>query len=349
MKQNEIQPPKVTSGAGYPEAFALKLDTELAALRKAIAAQSGKGLLFDQKVNIDTPDLGDGRVESSICLPKSPHASPSESRPLPLILLLEGGGFVLGQPNDGEANARLLSDRLNAIVVSVNYAKAPAYPFPHALLQAYEVLKWSLSPAATATFGTAADPSRTTILGCSAGGNLATSLSLLLAFTAGPSASFREALGLQFRQVAQVLIYPCLALQEKYGARFARASPEAQARSIPVTILEMMEAAYVPPYVDGRQVFVAPMLAEADLLRELQPNLAPSLIIIAGLDALDREAAEYSEQLEAAGVEVVTKTYPEAVHAYTHAKEGQEGWRGDDVKDTWDQVCAFISSKTGGQ
>ncbi|PNH29065.1 hypothetical protein VD0002_g4082 [Verticillium dahliae] len=190
MKQDDIQPPRVTSGPGYPEAFAAQLETELSALRELIARQSSDGHLFDKRVAVDTPGLGEGHVKFA----------------------------------------------------SLDYAKAPRYPFPHALLQAYEIFKWSISPAAERTLGVAADPSRVTV-GCSAGGNLATSLSLLVAFTAGPTAPFRAALGPHFRQVAQVLVYPCLALHERYGERFARASPEAQAKSIPIVMLEKMEAA----------------------------------------------------------------------------------------------------------
>ncbi|EGY22032.1 uncharacterized protein VDAG_03472 [Verticillium dahliae VdLs.17] len=225
MKQDDIQPPRVTSGPGYPEAFAAQLETELSALRELIARQSSDGHLFDKRVAVDTPGLGEGHVKCSVCLPKAPGPTPGFPAPLPLIILLEGGGFALGQP-----------------IASLDYAKAPRYPFPHALLQAYEIFKWSISPAAERTLGVAADPSRVTV-GCSAGGNLATSLSLLVAFTAGPTAPFRAALGPHFRQVAQVLVYPCLALHERYGERFARASPEAQAKSIPIVMLEKMEAA----------------------------------------------------------------------------------------------------------
>ncbi|CRK18829.1 hypothetical protein BN1723_002887 [Verticillium longisporum] len=243
MKQDDVQPPRVTSGPGYPEAFAAQLETELSALRELIARQSSDGHLFDKRVAVDTPGLGEGHVKCSVCLPKAPGPTPGFPAPLPLIILLEGGGFALGQPSDGEANARFMSDKLNAIVASLDYAKAPRYPFPHALLQAYEILKWSISPAAERTLGVAADPSRVTVVGCSAGGNLATSLSLLVAFTAGPTAPFRAALSPHFRQVAQVLVYPCLAFHERYGERFARATPEAQAKSIPVVMLEKMEAA----------------------------------------------------------------------------------------------------------
>jgi hypothetical protein len=38
--------------------------------------------------------------------------------------------------------------QLDAIVISVDYAKAPRHPYPHALLQLYQVLRWTLSPAA---------------------------------------------------------------------------------------------------------------------------------------------------------------------------------------------------------
>ncbi|KAF3352642.1 hypothetical protein VD0004_g8079 [Verticillium dahliae] len=115
MKQDDIQPPRVTSGPGYPEAFAAQLETELSALRELIARQSSDGHLFDKRVAVDTPGLGEGHVKCSVCLPKAPGPTPGFPAPLPLIILLEGGGFALGQPSDGEANARFMSDKVSPV------------------------------------------------------------------------------------------------------------------------------------------------------------------------------------------------------------------------------------------
>lgn len=115
MKQDDIQPPRVTSGPGYPEAFAAQLETELSALRELIARQSSDGHLFDKRVAVDTPGLGEGHVKCSVCLPKAPGPTPGFPAPLPLIILLEGGGFALGQPSDGKANARFMSDKVSPV------------------------------------------------------------------------------------------------------------------------------------------------------------------------------------------------------------------------------------------
>ncbi|PNH65339.1 hypothetical protein VD0001_g8532 [Verticillium dahliae] len=126
MKQDDIQPPRVTSGPGYPEAFAAQLETELSALRELIARQSSDGHLFDKRVAVDTPGLGEGHVKCSVCLPKAPGPTPGFPAPLPLIILLEGGGFALGQPSDGEANARFMSDKSPHSTTP----KLPVTPFP---------------------------------------------------------------------------------------------------------------------------------------------------------------------------------------------------------------------------
>lgn len=241
------------------------------------------------------------------------------------------------------SNAILL--QTGAIVISVDYAKSPRYEYPHALLQSYEVLKWSLSPAAE-NEGLFIDPSRVAVLGNSAGGNLSAALSLLVSFTDGPCAKFREGLNEpDFCQVLQVLLYPSVRLNVPYSARLEQAEGKddeesVRARSLPVWAATMMEASYLPPYIDKAQMFVAPVVTEVALLKQL--SLPRALIITAGLDCLKYEAWEYAEKLEEAGVKSTMRNYPMAIHGFTHYKEGNKGYRKEDVEDSWGQVCAAL-------
>ncbi|KAF2180147.1 alpha/beta-hydrolase [Zopfia rhizophila CBS 207.26] len=339
MEQANIPAPEVTSGPGYSTVYALYLHTTAWLLRKAVASMTGVGSLFDKHVCVDTPGLGEGHVKCSVCIPRK-IKEPQNS--LPLVLVIEGGGFILGQPTDGEHIDRLMSDNLQAVVVSVDYAKSPRYPFPHALLQLYQVLKWCLSSDAASTLRVTIDPTRVAIMGNSAGGNLTASLSLLTAFTEGPCNRFRDDLPKNYRQVAQVLLYPSTACNRLYRTRLTSAGPEVQAKSLPVWVAELMEASYLPPYVEKEQIFVAPLLITSYLLRELQPQVAPAACYVAGLDCLKDEAVQYCRKLENAGVNACLKEYPEAVHGFSHYKEGSKDFRKGDVGDCWESICRFL-------
>lgn len=237
---------------------------------------------------------------------------------------------------------------LNAVVVSVDYAKSPRYPFPHALLQLHRTLQWFLSPKAESTLGVPIDPTRVAIMGNSAGGNLTAALTILNAFTSGPCKKFRDGLPSNYRQVAQVLLYPSTACNQLYRTRFANASPEAQTESLPTWMAELMEACYLPPGVNKDQIFVAPLLADQLLLKELQPNIAPVACYVAGRDCLKGEAVQYCRKLEEAGVGVKLKEFPEAIHGFSHYKEDNKKFRKQDVEDCWDDILAFLGRAFDG-
>jgi acetyl esterase len=69
--------------------------------------------IFDQTLSVETPGLGEGHVHISVCLPRAASvATELEREARPLILVIEGGGFVLGQPSDGGHIDRMLCDRV---------------------------------------------------------------------------------------------------------------------------------------------------------------------------------------------------------------------------------------------
>lgn len=208
--------------------------------------------------------------------------------------------------------------QLNAVIISVDYAKSPRYPYPHALLQMYETIIWATSPQATETLESAIDPSRVAVMGNSAGGNLAASLTMLLSFTSGHCAPFRKRLSESFNIKAQVLLYPSLACNRPYLDRYNAADDETRASSLPVWAATLMEASYLPPHVNKDQIFVAPVNAGVELIASLY--LPPAICITAGKDCLKLEAEEYTRKLRQAGVEVASYEYPDAVHGFSHHK-----------------------------
>lgn len=227
-----------------------------------------------------------------------------------------------------------------AFVISVDYAKSPKYPYPHALLQTYEVLKWTLSTASS-PHGIEVDPGRVAIMGNSAGGNLTASLSLLLSFTSGSCAHFRRQLPSGFVQVLQVLLYPSLEQYTRYNERLARTDEAAKARSLPARVAELMEDSYLPGYIDRRSMFVAPLATGPELLKSLR--LRSALILRAGLDCLKDEALAFGDKLTQAGVSVDGHEYPDAIHGFSHYVKGAD-FRADDVRDCWERIIDALKA-----
>jgi acetyl esterase/lipase len=177
-------------------------------------------------------------------------------------------------------------------------------------------------------------------MGNSAGGNLAATLTLLTSFSAGPNKRFRDELPDEFKQKLQVLLYPSVNTGVPYGERWRRSEPKVQEMSLPITVAELMEDCYLPPYIEREHILIRPIVAETELLASLRP--APALVLTAGLDCLKQEAIEYAKLLAAAGVQVEIHDYLEAKHGFSHYKKGKD-FRPDDVKDCWDRIVKALA------
>lgn len=114
MNLSTIQVPKVSDGVRYSRLYALYLHSTAALLRTAVSYFNGAHNGFDKDLVLNTPGLGNGTVSISVCLPPS-YKDESVTKiqtSSPLVLVLEGGGFVLGQPKDGKENDRLVANEV---------------------------------------------------------------------------------------------------------------------------------------------------------------------------------------------------------------------------------------------
>jgi len=80
------------------------------------------------------------------------------------ILYLHGGGYVYGSPSHYRDFLWRIAAQTSANVLCIDYRLAPEYPFPAALDDAVQAYRWLL--------GSGVDPSRTAMMGDSAGGGL---------------------------------------------------------------------------------------------------------------------------------------------------------------------------------
>lgn len=102
--------------------------------------------------------------------------------PLPAVLEIHGGGFVLGDLDFEESNAAAVAREVGAVVVSVDYRLAPEHPYPAATEDCYAALVWLAGAAAEL----GVDPGRIAVYGDSAGGGLSAAVALLARDRGGP-------------------------------------------------------------------------------------------------------------------------------------------------------------------
>jgi len=119
---------------------------------------------------------------------------PQASRRLPVVLYIHGGGFVASSYATHDAITWGIARQSDALVVSVNYRRAPENPYPAAPKDCLAALDWIIAHADLL----GADPQRIAVAGDSAGGCLATVLAANCADRGRPELRM------------QALLYPCL-------------------------------------------------------------------------------------------------------------------------------------------
>ena len=235
-------------------------------------------------------------------------------QPLPVFVNLHGGGFILGSAEMDNHWCPVIADRAECIVVNVEYQLAPENPFPAALHECYDVVKWLYEHPDELQI----DPKAIAVGGHSAGGNLATAVCLL---------NIQK--GNKLPIAYQVLDYPPLDLATD------PAQKPAFEEAIPVEMARLFNSFYLQGQ-DPHNPLVSPIFAD----REVLAQMPPALVITAEKDSLAEEAERYADKLKEAGVEVTYTQFKGVPHAFTHAGDfeiAEQAWHlmGDSLKETF--------------
>lgn len=222
-----------------------------------------------------------GKLPARVYRPRLPADGPLP----PLVVFFHGGGWVTGNIDTHDGEARMIAAEAGAVVVSVDYRLAPEHPFPAAAEDAISATAWLRGNAAAM----GADPQRVAVAGDSAGGNLAAAAAL------SPAGR-----GL----VAQLLIYPSVS-----GCSHGFPSVEENASA---PFLDKVSFDRFLGYYQGdpADVRFAPLRAES------LSGQAPAVIGVAGFDLLRDEGIAYAHRLKEGGVNVVLRRYDDLVHAF---------------------------------
>ena len=203
----------------------------------------------------------------------------------PIVVYFHGGGFVLGSLDLYDEICCMLSNRSEAIVVSVDYRLAPEHKFPMAVHDCYAATKWAFENAKLLE----GDVDTIVVTGDSAGGTLVTSACLESREKNGPQIAL------------QVSIYPITDLTRdltKYSKDRFGPSKE---------IMDWYIKYYTKNSSDLRDPLASPGLAD---LRDLPP----AVVVTAELDPLREQDLDFVEKLESSGVKVKLLDYPGMIH-----------------------------------
>ncbi len=213
---------------------------------------------------------------------------------LPIIMYLHGGGWVTGNVDTYERVCHRLAYRLNRIVVSVEYRLAPEYKFPVGLTDCYAVMQALCKDEFTFLLNT----DNITIMGDSAGGNLAT-VSCMMARDRGEPYPQN-----------QILLYPVV--NNDYSESSPFESVHTKGESFMLTAGQMSD--YVELYQnaesDRENPYFAPILS--DNLEEMPDTL----IITAEYDPLRDEGEAYGAKLRENNIKVQIYRIRDVIHGF---------------------------------
>ncbi|MEX8500565.1 alpha/beta hydrolase [Leptothrix ochracea] len=233
---------------------------------------------------LDLPRVPLARVETleipthHRCAARLYASRPAEiSKPLPVLLYLHGGGFVLGGLETHDSLCRQIALRSGVAVLALDYRLAPEHRFPAAVEDVWAALQWLINGGATSL---GLDSTRVALGGDSAGATLAAVAALMARDADLPLA-------------LQLLITPGTAADldsashQRFGEGFL----------IDRALLDWFFDHYIDPE-QRRDWRYAPLHAE-DL-----EGVAPAYLVLAECDPLVDEGLAYADRLRMAAVAV---------------------------------------------
>jgi acetyl esterase len=214
------------------------------------------------------------------------------------VVFFHGGGWVAGDLDTHDRQARLLAIETGAVVVSVDYRRPPETRFPGAFEDGFAAMRDVI--ARIVEFG--GDSTRVGVAGDSAGGNLAAAVAI----------ACRDA---GFELAAQLLAYPVTDVAGNYAdaeqnARFPSRTENAEGYFLSRAVMEWFSGHYLGDAKHGTDWRVSPLRAKN------LAGVAPAVVCTAWFDPLRDEGKAYADALAAAGVETKYHDGLGLIHGY---------------------------------
>ncbi len=212
---------------------------------------------------------------------------------LPTVVYYHGGGWVIAGTRGYQASCEALAKMGNCNVVEVAYRMAPEAKFPAAHEDSYAALQF----VAKNPKKFMAVPSKVSVLGESAGGNLATAVCMMAKDRRG------------FMPKAQVLVYPVT--QQGTTTPSYRANMKSAPLSTPMLPWFYKHYFGSPKGLPGNKL-ASPLNAPLSALR----GLPPATFVHAEIDPLLSEGMMYHEKLKKAGVTTAGRNWKGVTHEF---------------------------------
>ena len=208
-----------------------------------------------------------------------------------IMLFLHGGGWATEHVENYERVCSRMAQATGQTVAAVEYRLAPEHKFPTGLMDCYAVARALYTHPDT-------KPEDITLIGDSAGGNLAAALSIM--------ARDRG----EFMPKRQILIYP--AVNNDYSENSPYLSVRRYGTEYLLTAGKMRDYFnfYDSAEEDKRSKYLAPLM-ETDY-----SNQPDTLILTAECDPLRDEGEEYGRRLKEAGNQVEIHRIQDALHGF---------------------------------
>jgi len=277
------------------DAKAVEKTTPAEARMQPTIADAVKGVLADQKRDASPQALVPGVTSSERSVPGAAGDlpatvyTPDGTGPFPVILYFHGGGWVFADRKVYDGGARGLSKHANAIVVSVDYRRAPESKFPAAHDDALAAYRWLTANAATLK----GDPKRLALAGESAGGNLAVATAV-----AAKKAGLTPP-----KHILSVYPVAQASTETPSYLKYADAMP----LNRPMMLWFISHVTNSPADTKDTRID----LVHADLT-----GLAPVTVINAEIDPLLDDGAQLEQALRNANVSVERKVYSGVTHEF---------------------------------
>jgi acetyl esterase len=275
-------------------AISRALDATTTLSHPSVAVARKQMLYNTSRFNAAAPEVAAVRdfqlATPDATLPARHYAPRSSEKPAPLLVYYHGGGFAIGSLETHDHLCRSLCHGANVHVLSVEYRKAPEFPYPAPTSDALAAFRYAQEHASSL----GADPARVAVGGDSAGANLAT-------YVARRSRNERP-------PHAQILIYPVT------NRDMSSPSRQLFTKGFFLTLadIDWFDRSYCGDRAND----------DPDISPVLDPDLSglcPALLVTAEFDPLRDEGAAYARALTAAGNSVDYWLEPGLIHGFVHS------------------------------
>lgn len=235
-------------------------------------------------------------IDAWVYYPPGQDASP-DLPPMPLVVNWHGSAMILPNLGMDHAFCERLAREAGALVLDADYRKAPEHPFPAAVEDVEDALRWVAGQPRLF------DPDRVALSGFSAGANLA----LVAASQLLPPPRENGKAALNVRAV--YAFYPGVDFTIPPETKTAIASPIAP---LPVFAQHLFYDCYAPPRrADRSDPRMSPLRADPSSFASAKVVLFPC-----SGDVLGPETVALGEKLRAAGCDAETDVVRDAAHGF---------------------------------